>query len=246
MSGLQQVRKPGSAVEQELPSPLASRSAMSMAPVQARFGHSLEQLLPGNPGRTTVQREGLADEDELQLKADPTLQREALPEEDELQLKADATLQRDALPDEDELQLKATVLREASGIPAYPDPPVATGGGASLPGEVQTKMEGSFGTSFSDVRVHQGPEAASIGAVAYTRGSDIHFQPGAYDPGSQSGQQLLGHELTHVVQQRAGRVSTPQAMGAPINADHGLEAEADAMGARAAAGLPAPVPGADR
>jgi hypothetical protein len=222
----------------------ARTTAEAATPVQARFGHSLEQLFTGIQGRGAVQREALPEE-ELQTKADPSIQREELPDEDELQLKADPSIQRDGLPEEDELQMKATVQREANGLPAYPDPPVASGGGASLPAEVQAKMENSFGSSFSDVRVHQGPEAASIGAVAYTRGSDVHFQPGAYNPDSQAGQQLLGHELTHVVQQRAGRVSAPQAMGAPINADQSLEAEADASGARAAAGLPANVPGAE-
>ena len=245
MSRLQQIQKSAGPVEHEGRSIGATRAAAEAAtPVQARFGHSLEHLFSGAQSRGAVQRDAVPEE-ELQLKADPSIQREGLPEEDELQLKADPSIQREGLPDEDELQMKAVVQRAGHGVPAYPDPPVATGGGASLPAEVQAKMEGSFGTGFSDVRVHQGPEAASIGAIAYTRGSDIHFQPGTYDPGSQSGQQLLGHELTHVVQQRAGRVSSPQAMGAPINADLGLEAEADAAGARAAAGLPANISGAE-
>ncbi|HEX2095732.1 MAG TPA: DUF4157 domain-containing protein [Longimicrobiaceae bacterium] len=109
-------------------------------------------------------------------------------------------------------------------------------GGQPLPGPVQTKMEAAFGHDFSGVRIHQGPEAASIGASAFTRGTNIHFVPGRYDPHSQEGQRLLGHELTHVVQQRAGKVAAPQGGGVPINDDRGHEAEADAAGARAAAG----------
>ena len=111
-----------------------------------------------------------------------------------------------------------------------------SGAGRPLPDGVRTKMESSFGQDLSGVRVHQGPQAASIGAVAYTRGSDIHFAPGAYKPNSSSGQQLLGHELTHVVQQRAGRVRAPAGAKIPINSDPGLEREADVHGAKAARG----------
>ena len=118
----------------------------------------------------------------------------------------------------------------------------AGGGGVQLPEGLRSKMESALGADFSAVRVHVGPAAAAVGARAYTQGDDIHFAPGQYDPASESGQQLLGHELAHVVQQRAGRVTAPTqakdggAMGAPINADASLEAEADAVGAKAARG----------
>ena len=114
--------------------------------------------------------------------------------------------------------------------------PKASGAGNPLPQPVLQKMEAAFGTSFSDVRIHQSPQAQSIGAAAYTQGTDIHFAPGQYSPGSLDGQALLGHELTHVVQQRAGRVPIPQGKGIPINADPGLESEADQLGAKAARG----------
>jgi len=116
------------------------------------------------------------------------------------------------------------------------------GAGAALPGGVQDKMEQSFGTTFDDVRVHEGSQAEAVGAQAYAEGSDLHFAPGKYDPESLGGQELLGHELAHVVQQRAGRVETPQGKDG-INADPSLEAEADAAGACAAEGLPANVQG---
>jgi len=116
--------------------------------------------------------------------------------------------------------------------------------GKPMPEPVQQKMEGAFGADFSGVRIHEGPQAKAINAVAYTQGSDIHFQPGKYQPETQSGQELLGHELTHVVQQKAGRVTVPQGKGAPINADPGLESEADILGAKAARGESVEVAGA--
>ncbi len=137
------------------------------------------------------------------------------------------------------------IQRRAAGAGRAPaKAPAPTGSGAPLPGGVRDKMESSLGADFADVRVHQGPQAESMGAVAYAQGQDVHFKPGAYDPESSSGQRLLGHELAHVVQQRAGRVSVPQGKGMPVNEDPSLEAEADAAGDRAARGEPAHLPGA--
>ena len=57
-----------------------------------------------------------------------------------------------------------------------------------------------------------------MSAHAYTVGSNIVFQRGAYDPGSTGGQTLLAHELTHVVQQRSGPVDgTPAAGGVSVS-----------------------------
>ena len=112
----------------------------------------------------------------------------------------------------------------------------AEGAGAPLAEEVRAPMERSFGADFSSVRVHQDASAAAMGAVAFAHGSDLHFAAGAYQPGTQSGRELLGHELAHVQQQRQGRVSSPQGKGAPINAEPALEAEADRLGAQAARG----------
>lgn len=114
--------------------------------------------------------------------------------------------------------------------------PATPSSGQPLEPALRADMERGFGADFGSVRVHQGGEAAALGAVAYTQGESVHFQPGAYDPGSASGRELVGHELAHVVQQREGRVATPQAKGAPINADPALEAEADDLGGRVARG----------
>jgi hypothetical protein len=107
--------------------------------------------------------------------------------------------------------------------------------GRALPEALQRKMEAFFEADFSDVRIHQGPQAQSIGAHAFTMGSHIYFAPGQYAPDSPRGQQLLGHELTHVLQQRAGRVRASAGAGLAVVNDIGLEAEADRMGARATA-----------
>ena len=52
--------------------------------------------------------------------------------------------------------------------------------------------------------VHESPSAGALGALAYTRGADLHFSAGAH-----SDQRLLAHEMVHTIQQGAGRVRTP-------------------------------------
>jgi hypothetical protein len=121
-----------------------------------------------------------------------------------------------------------------SGVEAFQVPLRQKSGGLPLPSEVRTKMETAFSSDFSDVRVHVGHEASSLGAIAYTWGSNIHFAPGQYNPHTIQGQKLLGHELWHVVQQRAGRVRNPFGGGVAVVQDHALEAEADRMGVKAA------------
>ncbi len=110
----------------------------------------------------------------------------------------------------------------------------APGGGQPLPPAIQRHMEGVVGAPLGDVRVRVGPEASALGAVAFTMGSTIHFAPGRYDPSSRQGLQLLGHELAHVVQQRQGRVPNPFGSGIAVVSDRALEAQADAIGIKAA------------
>lgn len=60
-----------------------------------------------------------------------------------------------------------------------------------------------MGDDFSDVLVHHDHSATMLNARSYTLGSHIYFAPGQYSPYTQSGQRLIAHELTHVIQQRA-------------------------------------------
>ena len=82
-----------------------------------------------------------------------------------------------------------------------------TSGGQSLDPATRNYFEPRFGNDFSHVRVHHGGEASnvsrSINARAFTLGNNIVFDTGQYQPQSSEGKRLLGHELTHVVQQGA-------------------------------------------
>jgi hypothetical protein len=81
------------------------------------------------------------------------------------------------------------------------------GGGHSLPESVRSYFEPRFGHDFSKVRVHYDDKAAesaqAVNAKAFTVGQDIVFGEREYAPETDNGQQLLAHELTHFLQQRA-------------------------------------------
>ncbi len=81
------------------------------------------------------------------------------------------------------------------------------GSGRPLDPATRTWAENAFGHDFSSVRIHTGDAGAgaaeTIGARAYTLGHDIVFGSGHYQPATTTGQRLLAHELTHVLQHSA-------------------------------------------
>lgn len=108
-----------------------------------------------------------------------------------------------------------------------------------LPIQLQANLEQAFGHDFSDVQIHQNSkEAVAMNAHAFTKGNDIHFAPGTFNPYSNQGQQLIGHEFTHVAQQRNGVVSATRTLGKglEVNDNRGLEYEADSFGQKAVKG----------
>ncbi len=109
----------------------------------------------------------------------------------------------------------------------------------NLPETLQTNLEASFDHDFSNVNiVKNSRRATDLNALAFTQGENIHFAPGQFNPGSESGSNLIGHEFTHVVQQRSGEVRPTSVLGKGLNLNQksGLEAEADSLGKRAARG----------
>lgn len=85
----------------------------------------------------------------------------------------------------------------------------AQGKGHPLADNVRGPIEQAFGADFSGVNIHTDSQSdqlnQAVQAKAFTTGQDIFFRQGEYSPSSQSGQELLAHELTHVVQQTGGR-----------------------------------------
>ena len=166
-------------------------------------------------------------EEQLQMKPpanfiSPLLQRQPAPQQEEqLQMKPPANfisplLQRQPAPQQEEVQMKPMVqLRlSASGITATSDLenslPQSRGSGQALADDIKQPMEQAFGADFASVRVHTDGNSdklnKSIQAHALTTGQDVFFRQGEYSPGSNSGKELLAHELTHVIQQNGGAV----------------------------------------
>jgi len=123
--------------------------------------------------------------------------------------------------EEDEAMRKTAGARE-NGAELQTTPQIAkgVGRGQSLPASVRNFFEPRFGYDFGQVRIHTDglavDNARNLNALAYTTGRDIVFAEGQYAPAIAAGRRLLGHELTHVVQQDRGSTSdTVQRQSAP-------------------------------
>jgi hypothetical protein len=118
-------------------------------------------------------------------------------------------------------------------------PPTQQKQNNALPNALQSNMETSLGQDFSNVGIHTNSQkAVQMSARAYTQGENVHFAPGEFNPSSSKGQNLIGHEFTHVAQQRAGVVKPTKVLqkGVAINDSQSLESEADTFGRKAARG----------
>jgi hypothetical protein len=109
----------------------------------------------------------------------------------------------------------------------------ARGRGQSLDTTLQMQMSQALGHDLSGVRVHTSGEAhdlnQQLSAKAFTTGQDIFFRDGAYDPHSSGGQELIAHELTHVVQQSSGAVGGGGSRMTVNPPDDAYEQEADSV-----------------
>jgi len=172
-----------------------------------------------SPISSVMQTKSLKNEDELQRK-----------EEDDLIQKFSATIQREPVfdgggekPDDDDLAVQkkcqecekedAVQRKPASGISSDESFDVESNlnssknSGSPIAPDARRQMENSFGTDFSDVRVHTDNKAVqmskALNAQAFTHKDDVYFNSGKYDPHGTEGKKLLAHELTHTVQQGA-------------------------------------------
>lgn len=163
---------------------------------QKENGSGALQFVDNRSLNTVLQRVGEEEEDTLQGKFDGTVQRVEEDEDETTQMKTDTVMQQK---------------------------PNETG----MPDNLKAGVENLSGFAMDDVRVHYNSDKpATVQALAYTQGTDIHVAPGQ--------EQHLPHEAWHVAQQMAGRVEpTTEVGGMPVNDNVGLEHEADVMGAKA-------------
>lgn len=105
-----------------------------------------------------------------------------------------------------------------------------SGGGSSLPDNLQKQWGSRLGQDLSRFRVHANGSASEAvrnsGANAISYGNNLFFANGSYNPTSSTGQELIGHELAHGLQSKpmkANSAMTP-------HHDPSLEAEANRIG----------------
>src|SRR5712692_6888931 len=115
--------------------------------------------------------------------------------------------QADASPEEEQAVQRKEIVGDVPRVIAGVDEHINSlrGGGEPLPKSVRAFFEPRFNYDFGAVRMHTDSRAAAKAqeykARAFTIGRDIAFGPGEYRPDTVTGQQLLAHELAHVVQQ---------------------------------------------
>jgi len=128
----------------------------------------------------------------------------------------------DASSQSESLQRKADMANNAAQRAEAPRP-----NNTGMPDNLKAGIESLSGFSMDNVRVHyNSSKPATVQALAYTQGTDIHVAPGQ--------EKCLPHEAWHVAQQMAGRVSpTTNINGMPVNDNAALEHEADVMGEKA-------------
>lgn len=155
------------------------------------------QFVDNRPMNQAVQRAEDDEDDALQGKFEKPLQREESEEEDE--------------PLQGRFKAPVQMAKNETGMPDH----------------LKAGIEELSGFSMDDVRVHYNSDKpATVQALAYTQGTDIHVAPGQ--------ERHLPHEAWHVAQQMAGRVEpTTEVGGMPVNDNADLEHEADVMGAKA-------------
>lgn len=110
------------------------------------------------------------------------------------------------------------------------------GSGQRLDDSTSSFMKDRFGYDFGRVRLHTDSYAArksnELNAEAFTIGRDVFFNAGRYNPSTIEGKRLLGHELTHVVQQSRQITEGNESRFVqryPANTPHGQPYTAGAM-----------------
>jgi Domain of unknown function (DUF4157) len=190
---------------------LSSNSAFDRA---SRFGYDFSRIPIHSPAAGVIQTKLAINEpgDQYEQEADRISQQVMRMPEPQLQRAcacggACAKCQMEQVGQEHErLQTKRV---QASDTGQTTAPPIVhdvlRSPGQPLDAATRGFMEPRFGYDFSRVRVHTGATAEQsahdVEALAYTVGHDIVFGAGRFVPGTQEGQRLLAHELTHVVQQ---------------------------------------------
>ena len=107
----------------------------------------------------------------------------------------------------------------------------------TLDNKTRTQMENELNYNFGSARIHTDTYATNLtnalNAKATCYGQDIYFGKNQYNPNTQEGLKLIGHELSHVREQALGNVHAP---ACTIFRDTDHETRSDKIGAAFANG----------
>ena len=117
-----------------------------------------------------------------------------------------------------------------------------TGRELHLDESMSARMQAQFGIRMDQVELRESSQATEMDAKAFAKGNVVQFAPGQFRPDTLEGQHLIQHELAHVAQQARGGVQA-DVPGLNVNADEGLEHQADMGGISAGMGAPASLSG---
>ena len=114
--------------------------------------------------------------------------------------------------------------------------------GQRLPTDVAARLSAALGVDISDAVIHTDAAAAeaakAVNAHAFATGKDVFFAAGQFNPGTKKGDELLAHELTHVVQDAEGRIPMATGDGLTVSTpNQAHEREAERAGREAAGAL---------
>ncbi len=210
------VNRPGDRFEQE-----ANRVADDvMRMPDSALGQSPQELQTQTLADTVsplVQRQEEEEEEAVQASplaalVTPMLQRQTDEGEEEVQTKptSDSSFLVQRQEEEEEEPVQAKSIDHTSSVvsPAVESAiDSSRGSGTPLDQPTRSFFEPRLGADLSRVRIHADSPAADsarqLGAQAFTRGADVYFGAGRYQPHTPAGRYLLAHELTHTIQQGA-------------------------------------------
>ena len=141
--------------------------------------------------------------------------------------------QAEAVKEEEEIQQGETAVAEEKTKPTGNNTVVnpvmesrlsdSANKGKEIDASTRSEMEHGFGADFGNINIHDDTQAAQmnkeLGSQAFTRGKDIYFNEGKYNPQSKEGKHLLAHELTHTIQQTG---AVPNHLQMTIGDNHDL------------------------
>lgn len=128
---------------------------------------------------------------------------------------SDKTKTQGKIPAQSESQIpfhaSVSIQRAASEDEDKKAPTEMTQSGQPLDAAAKEHMESAFGEDLAEVQIHTDEKtqkrADDLGARAFTHERDIYFGKDEYNPSTQSGKELLAHELSHVIQQKKSQTS---------------------------------------